>query len=211
MRRFQAILGLLALTALGAQTLRHAYVLLVEPRGSVLDKYEPGKEDVMSAKSLDELLGLYESARQKIAAAKARNPIRPDESAYNYEDRLGESEEAFRAENVIESAIREWESHHGALYELHFFFLAGAAVAVLGALVYLRMQTWAGTCLCILGTLEMIWATSPSFAVFGSPPEFDRLLTFKLVYSIVALLLVLIGWRIASRSETRGVTPPAGS
>jgi len=204
MNRFQAIVALIVLVNLGVQTLRHAYVLLLEPRGSVLDKYEPGKESVTAAKSLEELVALYETTRQKTAEIKKLNPMQKNESSYEYEDRLREQDESFRAEATIEAAIQEWESHHRDLYELHFFFLSGAMLSLIGAVFYMRIQRWAGLCLCILGALEMNWATTPSYRIFGSPVEFDRLLTFKLVYSVVALLLVAAGWVIASRTQARG-------
>ena len=210
MRTFQAIVGLLAMIALSAQTLRHAYVLYVEPRGSVLDQYEPTKIDIAGTTSLDELIKLYDEAYEKVKeankemeaqkAASSANDVKFSPS--NPYDHGYRDNEPYKSETRIKAAIEEWESHNSQLHELHFFWAVGVIVSAIGAGIYLRVQRWAGLCICILGFLEMMWATYPAFAVGGSPVEFNRLLLFKLIYSTLSVLILVVGWVIASRCQT---------
>ncbi len=144
MRQFQAIIGLLALVTIGAQTLRHAYVLLIEPRESVLDKYEPAKQDIAETQSLEELITLYEAAQKTAEEFRKNNLKQPDEEPWEYESRLRAEEPAFQSTELLEDAISEWESHNQQLYELHFFWLAGVVVLIIGTVIYLRVQRWAG-------------------------------------------------------------------
>ena len=61
MRALLKTLAILAFVALVVQTVRHAYMLWFEPRGSVLDKYDqPVKSEIGTAASLDELLRRYD-------------------------------------------------------------------------------------------------------------------------------------------------------
>lgn len=161
MKIFQAIIALLAVAFLGAQTLRHIYVLFVESNVSVLDKYDPSRDKIDAAKSLDELAQLYETTRKETLVHKAATPRIPEESVHNYEWRLDENE-SFKSLHLIRQAIEEYELHQRQLAELHFFAIAGGLVLLVGAVVYYRVEKWAGTSICLLGLIELDWATSPS-------------------------------------------------
>lgn len=205
MKIFQAIIALLAVAFLGAQTLRHIYVLFVESNVSVLDKYDPSRDKIDAAKSLDELVELYETTRKETLVHKAATPRIPEESVHNYEWRLDEHE-SFKSLHLIRQAIEEYELHQRQLAELHFFAIAGGLVLLVGAVVYYRVEKWAGTSICLLGLIELDWATSPAFSFFNSLPEFDRLVAFKLFYSILSLLLLGIGWYLALRHHAASVS-----
>ena len=57
MKTARRILAILASVILVTQTVRHAYLLWLEPRGSVLDKYDqPLKGEIAEAGSLGPLL-----------------------------------------------------------------------------------------------------------------------------------------------------------
>jgi hypothetical protein len=63
MKPLKRTLAILACLLLVVQTARHAYVLWLEPRHSVLDQYDqPLKADITAAASLDELQRRYEPA-----------------------------------------------------------------------------------------------------------------------------------------------------
>jgi len=198
MKTFHAIIGLLALVVVGVQTMRHAYVLYIEPRDSVLDQFDTVKHDIDSTESMDELLKLYADAHRKVKEAdKAlEESERKREDGYDYA-RL--QREPYRSEERIRYAIQERERHQAELLELHFFWVMGAILSVVGAVVYLRVQRWAGLSVCILACLEMIWATCPAYVTFGWDLEFERLLSLKLVYSLLTLAIVLVGWIVASK------------
>ncbi|MCI0360966.1 MAG: hypothetical protein L0211_21005, partial [Planctomycetaceae bacterium] len=57
------VLGTYALLHVAVQSFRHVFVLLVEPRTSALDKYEPVEQHIVAAKNLDELAARYDDAR----------------------------------------------------------------------------------------------------------------------------------------------------
>src|SRR5256886_11398682 len=60
-------LVIVAFVSLLVQTVRHAYMLWFEPRGSVLDKYDqPVKSEIASAVSLNELLRRYDPVRKQV-------------------------------------------------------------------------------------------------------------------------------------------------
>ena len=204
MTTFKAILGMLAVLIVASQTFRHVYVCWIEPRESSLDQFEPATRDIAAAKSLEELLVLYRPALEEVRKADAKNGKDAD-SERSYRMRM---EEPYKSEEQLRNAIREWETHRRQLAELHFFWWAGLVSVSLGALSYSRSKQWLGMSLLLLGFLEMIWATCPSFQTFGYPLEFERLLTFKVIYSMVSLILVFVGWRM-TESQTKHQVAPA--
>ncbi len=193
MKTFKAILGLLAVLIVGSQTFRHIYVRWVESRGSVLDQLEETKKSIAAAKSIDELLELYKASKARVEEADA---ARAGDEDSERSFRKWENE-PYRSEAELRSAISEWESHSRDLVELHYFWWIGLSLALLGAVFYLRSNQWLGIAVILLGYAEMIWATSPSYQTFGYPLEFERLLTFKAVYSTASLVLIFVGWRVA--------------
>ena len=200
MKKFQAIVGMLAVVLVSAQTFRHVYVRWIEPRESVLIRFEPTKQDIAASKSLDELVVLYEAALEKVKEKDAEPISKTEDLRHEY---LRHQQEPYKSEEQLKQAILEWESHRQKLVELHFFWWAGLGSIVLGALAYWKSRQWLGVSAFVLGYLEMIWVTCPSFASFGYPVEFDRLLTFKVVYSVATLVLVLTAWFGVERNLQR--------
>lgn len=192
MKTFKAILGLLAVLVVGSQTFRHIYVRWIESRGSVLDQFEETKKSIAEAQSIEELLELYKVAKDRVAEVDAAQ-LDDEESNSNNRRRA----DIYRSEAELKMAIHEWESHRRELIELHYFWWIGLSLALLGAVSYLRLNQWLGIAVILLGYAEMIWATSPSYRAFGNPPEFERLLTFKAVYSMSSLVLIFVGWKAA--------------
>jgi hypothetical protein len=70
-----ALLRTLAIVAclhLSVQTVRHAYVLWLEPRGSVFDKFDrPLSDEIAAAESIDVLLRRYTPVRQDVDRIRA--------------------------------------------------------------------------------------------------------------------------------------------
>ena len=95
------------------------------------------------------------------------------------------------------------------MFELRYFWFSGLAFLIIGVFCYKRGSPWLGLTLLIAGFSEMIWATSPSFRG-GTQTEFDRLLTNKIIFSSLSLVLLLaIGYgsrRIEiKRATTKGI------
>jgi hypothetical protein len=84
----------------------------------------------------------------------------------------------------------------------------GLGLFSVGALVYLK-SPWLGLALVVPGVAEMIWWTSPNFRFMGTMPEFERLLNNKLIFTNLALALVVGAWIVARRIECRGVNASA--
>lgn len=173
-------LAILAFVALVVQTVRHAYMLWFEPRGSVLDKYDqPVRSEIGSAASLDELLRRYDPVRKQVDELSKTNP-RP---AYEQAEK-----EPFKTEQTLRQAITEWEEKSKEIRAIRLYCLIAAALFVLGLLAYQKLNRWLGIALLIAAFSEFIYWTSPTF--IGATREVDRLLANKLVLSIVSLALL---------------------
>ena len=183
---------ILVFLALISQTIRHVYMLWIEPRGSVLDKYDkPRKSEIDAATSLDELMRRYEPVRKQVdeaRQARAKAAAEPGAGS-GVPPYLEEREEPFRSERELSQAIREWEQKSKEIRELWFFWTVGLVVLVLGMVLY-RKNRWFGLTLIIAALAEFIYWTSPTF--FGGTREFDRLLWNKLLFTLVSLVLLII-------------------
>ncbi len=187
MRALRLTLFVLLLMAFGGQLVRHSYVRWLEPRNSVLDKYDSkAAATAKDARSLEELDRAYSQAlaKEKVeleAEEKApqspeqRRRFRPDERPPTFE---------------LKMAIQEWEGRQRDLRELRYFFAAGV-IALLLAFVCERFRmAWAAVALCGLAFAEMLWWTTISWHS-GPWREYDRLLDNKLALTAVAVALLV--------------------
>lgn len=184
-------LAILAALALTTQTVRHAYSLWFEPRSSALDKYDrPLKTDIEAAGSLDDLARRYDVARKDVDRVKA------ERRATNPQAEFGTDQDAepFRSERALREAVTSWENRAKELRSLHFYWGIGFLFSVVGLVVYLKRNAWAGLTFMIIGFSEAIYWTSPNFLAFleGATREFDRLLVHKLVLSVVSIVALAI-------------------
>jgi len=200
MKALQIVVFVLAMLVLATLVVRHVYVRFIEPRTSVLDKYDQTETQkaIKSSGSLDELLTQYDPARkqsddldkqlkgmEKNKTSDAIEGIRE-----NFKD---EHKQEYDRESDLKRAIREWEEKSKEILELRVFWAFGFALFLIGTLLQARRPAWLGMSLVIPGIIEMIWWTCPSFRFAGSPLEFDRLLMNKLVFTLITIV-VLIGW-----------------
>jgi hypothetical protein len=184
----QKTLAIVALLVLVSQTVRHAYILWLEPRNSVLDKYErPLKDEISAATSLDQLLSRYDQAHAAADAAR-KQAAKNGESDPEY--KLAQVE-PFKSERELHEAITQWEARSKEIHALKFYWLVGIALSAFGMLIYFLRRRWLGLTLLIAGFSEIIYWTSPTFLGI-STREFDRLLGYKLAYSVVSLALLLV-------------------
>ena len=94
-------LAIIAFLTLTAQTVRHAYLLWLEPRDSALDKYDrPLKGEILKARSLDELLRRYE-------------PVRKEADRVKQQQRDADRRPLEACERLT-ATIQELETSHGA-------------------------------------------------------------------------------------------------
>ena len=183
-----ALLRTLAIVAsffLVVQTIRHAYVLWLEPRTSVLDGFDrPLKDEIAAARSLDVLMKRYEPVRREVDRVKAERRAADPKAEFNGE------EEPFKSEAALREAITGWEQRAKELHSLWFYWLIGAAIATIGVAVFRRVNRWVGVSLLIIGFSEIIYWTTPSF-FGGGVQEFDRLVATKLALSVVSLAMLV--------------------
>ena len=174
-------LAIVAFVSLLVQTVRHAYMLWFEPRGSVLDKYDqPVKSEIASAVSLDELQRRYDPVRKQV------DELSKTSSAPAYEQA---QKEPYKTEQTLRQAIVEWEEKSKEIRAIRLYCLVAAALFVMGLLAYKKLNRWLGITLLIAAFAEFIYWTSPTF--IGPTREFDRLLANKLALSIVSLMFLV--------------------
>jgi hypothetical protein len=192
MKALQRTLAILACLFLVIQAVRHVYVLWLEPRNSVLDKYDrPLRDEIAAARSVDELLARYDPVRREVDRVKAdRRAADPKASFEELQDT-----EPFKSEASLREAIQSWEERAKEIHSLRFYWLVGLILVLVGAASYLRLNAWVGMTLLIAGFSELIYWTSPTF-LGAVTKEFDRLLVNKLVLSLVALALLAVTIRI---------------
>ena len=172
---------IVAFVSLLVQTVRHAYMLWFEPRGSVLDKYDqPVKSEIASAVSLNELLRRYDPVRKQV------DELSKTSSSPAYEQA---QKEPYKTEQTLRQAIVEWEEKSKEIRAIRLYSLVAALLFVMGLLVYKKLNRWLGIPLLIAAFAEFIYWTSPTF--IGPTREFDRLLANKLALSIVSLVFLV--------------------
>ena len=178
-------LGIVACLFLVVQTIRHAYVLWLEPRASVLDRFDrPLKDEIAAAGSLDVLVKRYEPVRREADRVRAERRAADPKAEFHVD------EEPFKSEAALREAITGWEERAKELHGVWFYWLIGAALAAIGVVVYRRINRWAGVSLLIIGFSEIIYWTTPSF-FGGGVQEFDRLVATKLALSFVSLVMLV--------------------
>jgi hypothetical protein len=187
MNALQKTLAIVALLFLTGQTVRHAYVLWIEPRGSVLDKYDqPLKDQISAATSLDELLRSYDRVYKEVERAKQEATKAGKETSYRDET----ESEPYKSEHALREAITGWEAKSKEIHGIRFYWFIGLGFFVLGLLMYKKLNRWFGLTFLIAAFSEHIYWTSPTF-LGRDTSEFDRLIENKLAFSVVSLALLI--------------------
>lgn len=197
MNNLKKILFVIAMLILVTQTVRHGYLKWFEKRSSVLDKYDTSTcKKIKEAKTLKELLQEHDAAHKKVEIYEQdkNNPVVPENKK--------QYKEPYKTQEELRNAIENWESKSKEIYELRFFWSSGLLILAIGLLFYKKINNWLGISLIIVGFVEMIWWTSPSFNFGGAYPEFDRLLVNKLLLSIITLALLSLLWLLNSREKS---------
>ena len=202
-------LAVLAALALTTQTVRHAYVLWFEPRSSVLDKYDrPLKNEIETAGSLDELLHRYDVARKEADRVKAERRATNPQAEFGAQ----QDSEPFTSERALREAVTSWEGRAKEVRSLRFYWGIGFVFSVVGLVLYLRINAWAGLTFMIIGFSEAVYWTSPTFFSGDATREFNRLLVHKFVLSIVSIVALAsaIYFLRIFRDEREGFVAAAG-
>lgn len=203
MKPLKTTLLILTLVMLTVQAARHVYVRFIEPRTSVLDRFDETKatEAIRSAASLSDLLAEFEPAKARTDQldAELKEQLDPEEPESHYDiERMWHTkhEDEYDRASELRRAIQDWEEKSKEILELRVFWGFGLILLAIGVAVYAKGMDWIGMALIISGFLEMIWCTSPSIGFFGSPVEFDRLLNHKLFFTAISIVLLIALWRV---------------
>ena len=213
MKALKITVFLLAVLVLTTQFARHIYVRYLEPRGSVLDKFEQTetKKAIKGATSLGELVSRYDVAKKRVDELDKQ--IKKAEANKSKDDRdvlrdkfREEHREDYERESDLKRAVQEWERRSEETYELRVFWLFGFVFFLGGATLLVKGREWLGMAFIVPGIIEMIWWTSPSFRFAGSPIEFERLLMNKLAFTLITLVLVIAAWIMQEMKPKKGRT-----
>lgn len=201
MRGLQVTVFVLAVLVLTTQAVRHFYVRYLEPRISVLDKYEQTDTEkaIREATSLSELVTQYDSAKKRVNGLDKQRKEAETNKTKDERDVLRdkfkeEHKEEYEREKDLKRAIEDWEQKSKEIHELRVFWIFGLVLFLIGSVLLKVGQYWPGMSFTIPGIVEMIWWTSPPFRFVGSAQEFDWLLINKLVFTLVTLFLVVFTW-----------------
>lgn len=214
MKTVRIICLIVSFLVLTVQAVRHVYVKYYQVNTSALDAFEKTEVNqyIEEATLLEQLVKEYAPARKRTdqlnenleimlkgKSQEERWPIRTD---YQNEHR-----EEYRKERLIRAAIMQWEAHAEEIRELRVFWVGGLILFAVGVAFYFKWQ-WLGMAFIIPGVIEMIWWTSPDLSWSGGVLEFERLLTNRLVFTIITLVLLTAAWiahaAIERRKATRG-------
>ncbi len=203
MRYLQITLLILGLLFQSTQTFRLVYTKWLQPKDSVLDKYnEKVEQDIEKSKNIEELMALYGEVYQKVKEYEKN----PDNKEIEYKDR--QDKEPYKTEGKVRRAITDLESHGFQIHKLRFFWFCGLISIIIGFIVYVKIDRWLGIIGFITGFTEMIYWTCPViFGVFGPRFEFERLINNKLFFSVITWLLLIISWFILNRFEGKSNGP----
>jgi hypothetical protein len=188
MKAFLVTAGLLFLLGLSTQLLRHVYVAWLEPRTSALDKYKDKTEkEIIASESVDDLLKQYDEAQAKHKEWEGdKTPAQKAKEGY--------WQESYKSKEELKKAIDAWESRSREISELHFFWWCGVCCVVLGLVSFVRTNQWLGLGAILVGFVEMLYWSSPTFRFLGGGVEFERLLVWKMAYTGLSLILLLGLW-----------------
>ena len=118
MKALKITVFILALLVLATQVARHVYVRYLEPRTSVLDKFEETetKKVIQRATTLSELVEEYDPARKRVDQLDKEMQIelskKNSDDYYMFEEKWKEDyKQEYQQEEELKSAIQDWEEN----------------------------------------------------------------------------------------------------
>ena len=189
MRATVIVLFIIAMLTSTTQTFKHVYVKWIEPTGSVLDEFKDQVDsDISNAKSLNELVNLYQAAQAKVESYEldSNNPV--------IEYRNKRDTEPYESEIKIKKEIENREFDRNQLYKLWFYWSCGIVSLFVGIFTFKKINNWLGLSGIIVGFTEMLCWTSPLFHTRLLSQQFEYLLNYKLVFSLITWALLITLW-----------------
>lgn len=196
MRNTLIVLFLIAMLISSTQTFRHFYVKFIHPTDSVLDQFKTETEsEIESAKSIDDLVVLYRKAKDEIEKYES------DSSNPKIEHRRREDIEPYKSEIQIKKEIRSREYDQNQLFKLWFYWICGLLSTLLGIIAFKKINKWIGLSGIIVGFSEMLCWSSPLFHNRLLSQQYEYLLNYKLLFSLVTLVFLAALWLIIEKKD----------
>ena len=168
---------------------RDVHQLIWGSEPSILDQFDSEKAKARSEKKVEVLVDEYRSVNEEI------HTLEKGKGSKEVEDIRQEHEDIYQKKSALNSEISEREAKKREFRDVWIFTAFGAALIVLGTVLYRLRAVWPGLSIVITGfTIFEYWA-SPSF-FGGASAEFHALLVSKTVLTVIALVALYLVWRV---------------
>jgi hypothetical protein len=189
MKPLQITLFIIANVIFITQSGRDVHQLVWGSEPSILDQFDPEMTKARSEKKTEVLVDEYRNVNEQVRA------LEKGKGWKEVQDIRQEHEELYQKKEALHSEISERETKKREFRDVWIFTALGAALIVLGTVLYHLRIIWPGLSIVIAGfTIFEYWA-SPSF-FGGAGAEFHALLVSKTVLTLVALVSLYVVWRI---------------
>jgi len=189
MRTLQITLFILANVIFIIQGGRDVHQLIWGSEPSILDQFDAEKARARSEKKMEVLVNEYRTVSEEIRALEKGTGWK------EAQDIRQEHQDAYQKKEALRSEISERETKKREFRDVWLFTTFGAALIILGTVLYRSRAHWSGLSIVIAGfTIFEYWA-SPSF-FSGADAEFHALLVSKTVLTFIALAALYVVWRL---------------
>ncbi len=189
MKPLQITLFVIANVIFITQGGRDIHQLIWGSEPSILDQFNPEKVKARSEKKTEVLVDEYRSANEEIRA------LEKGKGWKEVQDIQQEHEELYQKRGALQSEILERETKKREFRDVWIFTSFGAALIVLGTVLYRSRAVWPGLSVIIAGFAVFEYWASPSF-FGGAGAEFHALLVSKTVLTMIALVALYVVWRL---------------
>jgi hypothetical protein len=184
----QITLFLIANVIFIAQTGRHVHQLVFGAQPSVLDRFEPEKEQARSERQLQVLLTDYESIHNEIRT------LEKGKKHAEARDVRQEHSELYEKRDALQLEISQREQKAREMRDTWIFAGNGLSLIVVGGALYKRGLVWSGFAILVSGFCVLEYWASPSFFGGGAVAEFHQLLLSKTILTLSSLAALYVFW-----------------
>lgn len=205
MKTTLTVLFVIAVLVSSTQTFRHVYVKWIEPDYSVLDEFKDEVEsNIAGAKTLDDLVILYRGATEEVKKYES------DSSNPKIKRHEQRNVEPYKSQQKIENEITDREYDINQLFKLVFYWICGLISLSIGISAFIRVNRWLGLAGIIVGFSEMLCWTSPLFHNRLLSQQFEYLLNYKLLFSVITWVLLITLWLLIEKKGFLLKNEPTG-
>ena len=189
MKPLQITLFIIANVIFITQGGRDIHQLVWGSEPSILDQFNPETTRARSEKKTEVLVDEYRKVNEQTRA------LEKGKGWKEVQDIRQENEELYQKKEALHSEISEREVKQREFRDIWIFTAFGAALIVLGTVLYHVRIIWSGLSIVIAGFAIFEYWASPSF-FGGAGAEFHALLVSKTVLTLVALAFLYVVWRV---------------